>query len=51
MKLYVRFNEEERERVEMVARLVKSLFHIERTRSPGKKEDGNFHLYISTSKH
>lgn len=50
MKLSISFSAEERERVEKVARLVRSLFPIERTRDPKLKEDGYFHFYMRSVK-
>lgn len=49
MKLSVTFSAEERERVEKVARLVRSLFPIERTHGP-KEEDGVYHFYMRSVK-
>ena len=50
MKAAFTFSEEERERVEIVARLVRTLFRIERTHDPKLKEDGYFHFYMRSVK-
>ena len=50
MKAAFTFSEEERERVEKVARLVRTLFRIERTHDPKLKGDGYFHFYMRSVK-
>lgn len=50
MKLSVAFSEDEREKVEKVAHLVRALFQIERTHDPKLKEDGYFHYYMRSVK-
>ncbi len=50
MKLTVAFSVEEREKVEKVAHLVRTLFRIERTHNPKLKKDGYFHFYMKSVK-
>lgn len=50
MKLTVAFSKEEWEKVEKVARFVRTLFRIERTHDPKLKEDGYFHFYMRSVK-
>lgn len=50
MKAAFTFSAEERDRVEKVAHLVRTLFRIERTHDPKLKEDGYFHYYMKTVK-
>ena len=49
MKMSISFTADEREKIEMVARLVRSLFPIERTHEP-KMKDGLFHFYMRSVK-
>lgn len=50
MKLAFTFSADERERVEKVAQLVRTLFRVERVHDPQQKADGFFHLYMNTPK-